>query len=102
MSEENKNYDEYDATPLTMEEAIVEAKRCLNCKKPGCITGCPISNDIPDFIHQLSRGNFGEPEQFLPARLTFLPYVVEFALTKNNARVIVYLTELANQSELVN
>ena len=41
MSEENKNYDEYDATPLTMEEAIVEAKRCLNCKKPGCITGCP-------------------------------------------------------------
>ena len=35
MSEENKNYDEYDATPLTMEEAIVEAKRCLNCKKAG-------------------------------------------------------------------
>ena len=53
MSEENKNYDEYDATPLTMEEAIVEAKRCLNCKKPGCITGCPISNYIPDFIHQI-------------------------------------------------
>ena len=74
MSEENKNYDEYDATPLTMEEAIVEAKRCLNCKKPGCITGCPISNDIPDFIHQLSRGNFGEARTILAGK-TNLPAV---------------------------
>lgn len=97
MSEENKNYDEYDATPLTMEEAIVEAKRCLNCKKPGCITGCPISNDIPDFIISFQEVTLARPEQFLPARLTFLLYVVEFALTKNNARVIVYLTELASQ-----
>ena len=44
---------------FTTAEAIEEAKRCLQCKKPTCVTGCPISNDIPDFIHQLSMGNMG-------------------------------------------
>lgn len=44
-------------TPL---EAITEAKRCLNCRVPQCKKGCPISNDIPGFIHQLSKGNMGE------------------------------------------
>ena len=43
----------------TTQEAIAEAKRCLNCKKPTCVTGCPIGNHIPDFIHQLSLGNVG-------------------------------------------
>ena len=44
---------------FTTKEAIAEAKRCLNCKRPTCITGCPIGNHIPDFIHQLSLGNVG-------------------------------------------
>ena len=44
---------------FTTKEAITEAKRCLNCKKPTCVTGCPIGNHIPDFIHQLSLGNVG-------------------------------------------
>ena len=44
---------------FTTVEAISEAKRCLNCKKPTCVTGCPIGNHIPDFIHQLSLGNIG-------------------------------------------
>lgn len=52
----------------TIKEAITEAKRCLNCKKPSCITGCPISNDIPDFIHQLSRGNMGEAMSIINAK----------------------------------
>ncbi|MCR4773430.1 MAG: NAD(P)-dependent oxidoreductase [Prevotella sp.] len=46
--------------PFTTDEAIKEAKRCLHCKKPTCVTGCPIGNSIPDFIHQLSMGNMGE------------------------------------------
>src|SRR5574344_362607 len=46
--------------PFTTREAIEEAKRCLHCKKPTCVTGCPIGNSIPDFIHQLSMGNMGE------------------------------------------
>lgn len=44
---------------FTIEEAITEAKRCLNCKVPQCRKGCPIENEIPQFIHELSQGNFG-------------------------------------------
>lgn len=42
-----------------MAEAMTEAKRCLNCKVPQCRKGCPISQDIPDWIHELSMGNMG-------------------------------------------
>ena len=44
----------------TCREAIDEAKRCLRCKVPQCRKGCPIENNIPDFIHELSKGNMGE------------------------------------------
>lgn len=44
----------------SMAEAMAEAKRCLNCKKPLCVEGCPISHDIPAFINSMSKGNFGE------------------------------------------
>ncbi len=43
----------------TMEEAFAEAKRCLNCAKPLCRTGCPIENEIPRFIQAIASGNFG-------------------------------------------
>lgn len=43
----------------TLQEAIAEAKRCLNCKNPSCKKGCPIENHIPEFIHELSKGNMG-------------------------------------------
>ena len=40
--------------------AILEANRCLQCKKPTCIAGCPINNDIPAFITLLREGKFEE------------------------------------------
>jgi len=43
----------------TTKEAINEAKRCLNCKNPTCIQGCPIEHNIPGFVHELSMGNIG-------------------------------------------
>lgn len=43
----------------TLQDAIAEAKRCLNCKNPSCKKGCPIENHIPEFIHELSKGNMG-------------------------------------------
>lgn len=43
----------------TMLEAINEAQRCLRCKVPQCKKGCPISNDIPDWVHESSKGNLG-------------------------------------------
>lgn len=49
----------------TTKEAIDEAKRCLNCKSPLCVQGCPIDHDIPAWIHQLSMGNIGEALQII-------------------------------------
>ncbi len=43
----------------TVAEAIHEAQRCLHCKVPACKKGCPISNDIPEWISELAKGNFG-------------------------------------------
>lgn len=43
----------------TLPEAIREAQRCLHCKVPSCKKGCPISNDIPEWIAELAKGNFG-------------------------------------------
>ncbi|SDA27354.1 glutamate synthase (NADPH/NADH) small chain [Ruminococcus sp. YE71] len=42
----------------TEEEAINEAKRCLNCNKPLCMTGCPVSVRIPEFISKVKEGDF--------------------------------------------
>lgn len=44
----------------TFAEAVAEAKRCLNCKVPQCRKGCPIENEIPQFIHALIAGNIGD------------------------------------------
>ena len=42
------------------EEAKLEAQRCLDCKKPRCVEGCPVSIDIPGFILQVKQGNYEE------------------------------------------
>lgn len=44
---------------FTLREALMEAKRCLHCKKPSCVAGCPIGNNIPEFTLELSKGNMG-------------------------------------------
>ncbi len=43
---------------LTKEMAMTEARRCLDCAKPSCVTGCPVSIDIPSFIKNIERGQF--------------------------------------------
>ncbi|MFC1815750.1 NADPH-dependent glutamate synthase [Thermodesulfobacteriota bacterium] len=50
----------FDEVPfgLSPEAAMKEAQRCLQCKKPGCVAGCPVSVDIPGFIGPLKEGNF--------------------------------------------
>ena len=42
----------------TPEMAKQEAARCLNCKKPGCVDGCPVNVPIPRFIKAISEGDF--------------------------------------------
>lgn len=44
----------------TPEQAIVEAKRCLQCKRPLCVSGCPVKVQIPEFIKLVSEGRFSE------------------------------------------
>ena len=41
-----------------VEEAQLEATRCLNCKNPRCVAACPVSVKIPNFIAQVAAGNF--------------------------------------------
>ena len=52
-----RNFDEVD---LGYDEAtaIDEALRCLNCKKPLCVTGCPVNIHIPEFIAKIKEGDF--------------------------------------------
>jgi len=41
-------------------EAVREANRCLQCKKPLCVNGCPVEINIPGFIGKIAEGNFSE------------------------------------------
>ncbi len=43
-----------------LEEARLEASRCLHCRKPRCVEHCPVSIQIPDFIRQVAEGNLEE------------------------------------------
>ena len=49
-------YDEVNQG-LTFEQAVTESHRCLNCKNPTCMEGCPVNINIPGFIKQLEIGN---------------------------------------------
>ena len=58
----------------TSEEAQEEAPRCLNCKNPRCVQGCPVSINIPDFIQEVKAGNFEEAAKVI-AKSSSLPAV---------------------------
>lgn len=45
---------------LSQGQAILEASRCLDCPDPQCVTGCPVSINIPGFIKNIERRNFAE------------------------------------------
>lgn len=52
-----KNFEEV-CLGYTEEEAVAEASRCLNCKNPRCVGGCPVSINIPAFIEEVKHGEF--------------------------------------------
>lgn len=54
-----RNFDEV-ALGYTPEQAAAEAKRCIQCKNPACISGCPVEIDIPAFIAFVAAGRFEE------------------------------------------
>ena len=53
---------------MTTAQAIQESRRCLNCARPLCRTGCPIENNIPAFIRALSEGNIGMAYEIISER----------------------------------
>ena len=56
------------------EEAKAEASRCIKCKNPKCVKGCPVSIDIPGFIKEVEDGNFEEAAKVI-AKSSALPAV---------------------------
>ncbi len=58
----------------TEEQAILEAKRCLDCKHQPCVNGCPVGIDIPGFILEISNGNMEEAYQII-RKSSLLPSV---------------------------
>lgn len=71
-AERNKNFEEV-VIGYSEEEAVSESQRCLNCKNPMCVKGCPVNVPIPDFIEKIKERKFNEAykiiktENFLPA-----------------------------------
>ena len=53
----NHNFEEV-ALGYTAEMAVEEAGRCLQCKNPHCVAGCPVNIHIPEFIAQVAKGDF--------------------------------------------
>lgn len=56
------------------EEAMEEASRCIKCKNPKCVGGCPVAIDIPDFIREVENGHFEEAAKII-AKSSALPAV---------------------------
>ena len=52
-----KNFDEV-ALGYTPLEAVGEAMRCLNCREKPCVAGCPIHQQIPEFLARVAEGDF--------------------------------------------
>ena len=63
-NERIKNFSSV-ALGYSEEQAVLEAKRCIQCKKPACIEGCPVEIDIPGFIKKIAEKNFSEAIKIL-------------------------------------
>lgn len=57
-----KTFDEV-SLGYSEEEAIAEANRCIECKNPGCVSGCPVGVNIPAFVSLIAQGKFAEAYQ---------------------------------------
>lgn len=68
-----KNFEEV-CLGYTEEEAKEEAERCLNCRNPKCVVGCPVSIQINEFIHEVKEGNIEKAAEVI-ARSSALPAV---------------------------
>jgi glutamate synthase (NADPH/NADH) small chain len=71
--ERNKDFFEVNLG-YKPDEAIMEAERCLQCKNPLCVKGCPVNIDIPGFIREIKNENLSESARILK-KYNYLPAV---------------------------
>lgn len=67
------NFDAVEEN-FTPEQALAEASRCLNCKNPRCVKGCPVNIHIPEFIHEVKEGNLDKAGEII-RQTSMLPSV---------------------------
>ena len=60
----NANFKEV-ALGYTMEQAVSEAQRCLQCKNPACVSGCPVGIPIPQFLGKVAEGDIAAAYEIL-------------------------------------
>ena len=71
--ERRKNFDAVESN-LTPEQVKLEASRCLNCKNPRCVSGCPVNINIPKFIEAIKNDKLDEAGKII-RNTSFLPSV---------------------------
>ncbi len=62
-----KNFNEV-ALGYSLEQAMEEASRCIQCKKRNCVSGCPVGVDIPDFIQAIREGDMPKAVRILKSK----------------------------------
>lgn len=67
------NFDPVESN-LTDEQVKLEASRCLHCKNPRCVQGCPVNIQIPDFIQAIKEGNLDKAGEII-RQTSMLPSV---------------------------
>ena len=60
----NANFKEV-ALGYTLEQAMNEAQRCIHCKNPACVSGCPVGIPIPDFLAKVAEGDIAAAYEIL-------------------------------------
>lgn len=71
--ERRSNFEPVESN-LTPEQVKLEASRCLHCKNPGCVRGCPVNIQIPDFIQELKEDNIEKAGEII-RQTSMLPSV---------------------------
>lgn len=86
---------------LTEEMAITEAKRCLQCKKPACMDGCPVSVSIPAFIKCIAEGDFSAAARKLWERNALPAVCGRVCPRKNSVKANAFSAKKKNRLPLV-
>ncbi len=71
---ERSRWQEEVEKPLTPAQAVLESMRCIQCKNPACVKGCPVAIDIPEFLRLTAEGDFAAAIEVIK-RTSLLPAI---------------------------